>query len=312
MCGEALIDLIPSGPGDTFSSPWAALSAGGPLNSAIALARLGCEVEFLGRLGSDAFARQIESHLRANGVRLDLAVRTPEATSLAIVSLDDAGHASYTFHFGGTANFGWHADELAAVASGDRLGEEETWLHVASLATVVEPGASALRRWVGGLTNPVSLDVNVRPTVIPDPGAYWAAVEPWLEILSGRGLLKASDEDLAFLAGPAGLPADTEGQAVELHRRYGIPRIALTLGPDGALGLDGEHGVVRVPGRAVDVVDTVGAGDTFMAGLLAALADSPEDLPAALRTGVAASALVCARRGANPPSRAEVDALVMG
>ena len=113
VCGEALIDLVPAGgTGDTRSSTWRALSAGGPMNSAIGLARLGAPVEFLGRLGDDAFAAQLRSHLAANGVGSALVVDAAEPTSLAVVSLDGAGKASYTFHFSGTANFGWRAADL--------------------------------------------------------------------------------------------------------------------------------------------------------------------------------------------------------
>ena len=307
VCGEALIDLIPDGPGDTLATPWKALSAGGPMNTAIALARLGHDVQFLGRLGSDGFAAQIQSHLAANGVGLDLAVHADEATSLAVVSLDEEGHATYTFHFAGTANFGWRPEELAGVSGAPAHPDADTVLHVASLATVVEPGASVLRAWVASLPNTVSCDLNVRPTVITDPAEYWRRVEPWLEVLGGRGILKASDEDLAFLAEAAGLPAALEEMVPELARRYGIRRIIITRGPDGVLGFDGAELLVE-PGRPVDVVDTVGAGDTFMAGFLSHLADDPDDLAGALAWGVGASAIVCSRRGANPPTRAELTA----
>lgn len=307
VCGEALIDLIPDGPGDTLATPWRALSAGGPMNSAIALARLGHDVQFLGRLGSDGFARQIQSHLEANGVGLDLAVHADEATSLAVVSLDDEGHASYTFHFAGTANFGWQPDELAGVADADAHPDADTVLHIASLATIVEPGASVLRAWVASLPGTVSFDVNVRPTVITDPAEYWRRVEPWLEVLGARGILKASDEDLGFLAEAAGLPTDLEQMLPEIGRRHGIRRIIVTRGPDGVLGLDGDRLLVE-PGRPVDVVDTVGAGDTFMAGFLSHLADAPDDVAGALAWGVGASAIVCSRRGANPPTGAELAA----
>ena len=138
VCGESLIDLVPTAPaGDTRASGWRALSAGGPMNTAIGLARLGNPVEFLGRLGDDAFAGQLRRHLAANGVGTALAVDAPQPTSLAVVSLDEAGKASYTFHFAGTANFGWRADELPELGGDD-------WLHVASLVTVVGPGHTVL------------------------------------------------------------------------------------------------------------------------------------------------------------------------
>lgn len=304
VCGEALIDLVPgAATRDTRASSWHALSAGGPMNSAIALARLGRPVEFLGRLGGDAFADQLRRHLDASGVGTRLAVATDEATSLAVVSLDDAGHASYAFHFAGTSNFGWAPDELPALGEGD-------WLHVASLVTVVRPGHAAVLDWVRAGTGPCSLDVNVRPGVQPDMAAYWADIEPWLAAVGARGgLVKGSDEDFAHLADASGLPADPDALCAALRERYGVRWAVVTLGPDGAVGA-GPDGVASVPGRRVDVVDTIGAGDTFLAGLLDALVGAGAPLADALRRGIVASALVCEREGADPPTADEVDGVL--
>lgn len=314
VCGEALIDLSPgdSAPGTTFRSSWDALSAGGPLNTAIALARLDQPVEFCGRLSSDHFGRQLRSHLAANRVGLDLLVVSDQPTSLAVVSLDEQQNATYTFHFAGTANFGWVPDELPDL-------DEDDWLHVASLATVVDPGAGVLLEWFGGSAARVSLDVNVRPSVIPDPDAYWARVEPWLVAVGRRdGVIKASDDDVRFLARATGAvrggageddPVAVLGAWVE---RFGAAVGVLTLGAHGAAAVPAGGDVVRRPGRRVEVVDTVGAGDTFMAGFLAAYAARPDDLAYALDRGIAASALVCGRQGPQPPTDDEVGRLVRG
>lgn len=301
VCGEALIDLVPAEPSaSTRASTWRGLSAGGPMNTAIGLARLGSEVDFLGRLGDDAFADQLRAHLAANGVGGQLAVHTAEPTSLAIVSLDAAGKASYTFHFAGTANFGWRPDELPGLAPG-------TWLHIASLVTVVGPGDAVLREWVRAGSGPLSVDVNVRPTVITDPEAYWAKVEPWLEAVGARGgLVKGSDEDFAFLAEAGDLPEDPEALVVTLRDRYGLGGVVITRGPEGATVGDAS-GVVTVGTRPVTVVDTIGAGDTFMAGLLAAHVGQGLPLAESVRHGVEAARLVCEREGADPPTRAELD-----
>ena len=123
VCGETLIDLVPAGDetgagdGDTFSSTWLALSAGGPMNSAVALGRLGADTHFLGRLSSDSFGAQLRGHIEGAGVSLDLATESSQATSIAVVSLDAEGAASYTFHFAETANFGWQQDDLPALNS---------------------------------------------------------------------------------------------------------------------------------------------------------------------------------------------------
>lgn len=305
VCGEALIDLIPDLDAErsTISSIWDARSAGGPMNSAIALARQGQRVEFLGRLGSDRFGRQLTSHLEANNVGLKLAAETSQATSLAIVSLDSKGHATYNFHFSNTANFGWQANELPELGVND-------WLHIASLVLVVPPGDAALLEWVKGGTTPMSIDVNVRPTVMPDPEEYWTKIEPWLIAVGARrGIIKGSDEDIAFLAGPARLPRLAGNAGVKLARRYGAPWVVLTLGEDGAVACNAEGDIIRVPVRPVDVVDTVGAGDTFMSGFLSAYVGDQLSLRDSLRRGVVASSIVCTRKGANPPTMEEIEAL---
>lgn len=304
VCGEALIDLVAQAdPPDTHRSGWDALSSGGPMNSAVALARLGEPVQFLGRLGSDLFAVQLRSHLLATGVGLDLAVGAEAATSLAVVWLHDGGKASYTFHFAGTANFGWQAAELP------ELGPDD-WLHVASLALVVEPGASVLLEWVrsqGARVGGLSIDLNVRPSVVDDPARYWAAIEPWLQVVGAAGgVIKASDDDIEFLTRATGGGGAVE-EAARWAASYPEALVVVTLGPDGAASVDQQGAVLREPGIPVEVVDTVGAGDTFMAGFLQAYVTTPADVAAALHRGVAAAAIVCRRRGANPPTAAEVD-----
>lgn len=302
VCGEALIDLIPTGAGSTLASDWVAQSAGGPMNTAIALARLDHEVEFLGRLGDDAFAAQLRSHLAANGVGTTVAVAASAPTSLAIVSLDAAGKASYTFHFAGSANFGWTPADLPSLAADD-------WLHVASLVSVVDPGAEPLLAWVRAGRGPLSFDVNVRPSVLPDPQEYWARVEPWLVAVGERGgLVKGSDEDFAYVAGPGRLPADPEELALTLQGRYGVRTVAITLGGEGALAASDDE-VVRATTSPITLVDTIGAGDTFMAGLLSGLVADGLSLQRSLQRAVDAAALVCTRQGANPPTRDEVAAM---
>ena len=174
------------------------------MNSAVALGKLGCDTHFLGRISRDAFGRQLRQHILEANVTLDLATESSQATSIAVVSLDEHGVASYTFHFNDTANFGWQVDDLPVLNSND-------WLHIASLSCVVSPGAEVLLDWMQDVKAGVSYDINVRPTVITDPDAYWSKVQPWLRVVGRRqGIVKASDEDINFLADAASSGAGGE------------------------------------------------------------------------------------------------------
>jgi fructokinase len=314
VCGETLIDLVPadSNQTDAQRSTWLALSAGGPMNSAVALGRLGADTHFLGRLSKDAFGRQLRRHILNANVHLDLATESSQSTSIAVVSLDEAGVASYTFHFHDTANFGWQVDDLPTLTDSD-------WLHIASLSCVVSPGAEVLLEWMRGVTCGVSYDINVRPTVISDHEVYWTKVQPWFRVVGQRGgIVKASDADIDFLAqapgsgaaAPAGKSYDPVAVASEWMERYGLGLAVVTLGAGGAAAVESGGQVTRVPGFPTQVVDTVGAGDTFMAGFLDGWVRLDQDLKASLRRGAAAASIVCSRQGAQPPTSAEVDELI--
>jgi fructokinase len=226
------------------------------------------------------------------------------------VSLDEHGVASYTFHFNETANFGWQVDDLPALNVDD-------WLHIASLSCVVSPGAEVLLDWMQNVRAGVSYDINVRPTVITDPDAYWSKVQPWLRVIGRRqGIVKASDEDINFLANAAGSGAGDQsaGDPVELAGRwveqYGLGLGVITLGPGGGAAVEPGGNITRAPGFPTKVVDTVGAGDTFMAGFLDGYVKRQLGIEASLERGAAAASIVCSRRGAQPPTSAEVDDLI--
>ena len=310
VCGETLIDLVQAdaGSGDSFSSTWLALSAGGPMNSAVALGKLGADTHFLGRLSRDAFGRQLRQHILEANVKLDLATESSQATSIAVVSLDDQGVASYTFHFQDTANFGWQIDDLPELSSDD-------WLHIASLSCIVSPGAEVLLDWMRDIKSGVSYDINVRPSVITDPDVYWSKVQPWLRVVGRRqGIVKASDEDIKFLAVAEASGADQGGNPVELAatwvEQYGLGLAVVTLGPAGGVAIEPGGTVTRVGGFPTKLVDTVGAGDTFMAGFLDGWVKLNQGLEASLERGAAAASIVCSRRGPQPPTSAEVDDLI--
>jgi fructokinase len=311
VCGETLIDLVQAdvASNDSFSSTWLALSAGGPMNSAVALGKLGADTHFLGRLSRDAFGRQLRQHILEANVKLDLATESSQATSIAVVSLDDQGVASYTFHFNDTANFGWQIDDLPELSDDD-------WLHIASLSCIVSPGAEVLLDWMRDVKAGVSYDINVRPTVITDPELYWSKVQPWLRVVGRRqGIVKASDEDIKFLAkADAGGARQNGGDPVELAgtwvEQYGLGLAVITLGPGGGVAIEPGGNITRMPGFPTTVVDTVGAGDTFMAGFLDGWVKLHLGLEASLERGAAAASIVCGRRGPQPPTSAEVDDLI--
>jgi fructokinase len=311
VCGETLIDLVQAdvASNDSFSSTWLALSAGGPMNSAVALGKLGADTHFLGRLSRDAFGRQLRQHILEANVKLDLATESSQATSIAVVSLDDQGVASYTFHFNDTANFGWQIDDLPVLSDDD-------WLHIASLSCIVSPGAEVLLDWMRDVKAGVSYDINVRPTVITDPELYWSKVQPWLRVVGRRqGIVKASDEDIKFLAkADAGGARQNGGDPVELAgtwvEQYGLGLAVITLGPGGGVAIEPGGNITRMPGFPTTVVDTVGAGDTFMAGFLDGWVKLHLGLEASLERGAAAASIVCGRRGPQPPTSAEVDDLI--
>ena len=228
-----------------------------------------------------------------------------------MVSLDEDGVASYTFHFDDTANFGWQVDDLPSWT-------EDDWLHIASLSCVVSPGAEVLLEWMRG----VRLRGVVRHQRAPDGDrptrtTYWGKVQPWLRVLGQRGgIVKASDADIAFLAQAPAVQAATPGisDPVELAaswvEQYGLALGVITLGPGGGAAVEPGGGTTRVPGYP-DHSDRHGRGWRHLHGGVSRRADQPgPDLESSLRRAAAAASIICSRQGAQPPTSAEVDELI--
>jgi fructokinase len=307
VCGETMTDLLPvDGPGSPGGT-YAAVTGGGPANTAVALARLGTPVHLLGRLSGDGFGRAARQRLEVAGVGLSLVREAPEPAPLAVASLDPDGSAAYVFYTAGTADFGWRADELPALPAGAAV------LHAGSLALMTPPGAGALlelvRREAGRRL--VSIDPNVRPQAA-SPQAYRARWAEWLPLAA---LVRVSTDDLGYVH-PGDDPVEVARGWVEAAD--GPSLVVVTAGAGGATAVGG-FGVVHVAAAPTRVVDTVGAGDAFQAGLLDALwragVGDPErlaalngaEIDAALRFAAAVAAVTCARRGADPPYRSEVE-----
>jgi fructokinase len=305
VCGEALIDLIKQPNGS-----WIAHNGGGPLNTAKALAQLGEPTEFLGRISKDTFGNQLLAEINHYGVGTKYLISAAEPTSMAVVQLDATGSASYSFYLTQTSNFSWQTAELPT-----QIADLQA-IHIGTLALVIPPSDSILLNWFNELDQRplVMIDLNVRPSVIPDSIDYRIKLEPWLEFAD---VLKVSEEDLLFLYPDQGW----QEVANILLKRYPISLISVTLGSSGA-ALVTRDLVVFENAPKVNVIDTVGAGDTFSAALLhkfeklgllskGSLADINSDqLQTVLHFAVNAAALSCTKAGAVPPTLHEIESFL--
>ncbi len=293
VCGEVLIDILPTGP----------VVGGGPANTAKALARLGHDVHFIDGISTDAYGVSARAELLRDGVNLDLALASDKPTCTATVTLDAAGGASYEFLIDGTATFDFASSWLP-----DPYRHQPEVLHIGTLVTMIEPGASALYDWAMQVAElaPIVFDPNIRPSVQPDRDLYEAAVEKWAAL---SAVIKVSDDDLAWLF---------PGQAIEdVANRWindGAFLVVVTQGANGLMGYTSD-GRVEVPGVKVDVVDTVGAGDTVGAIVVEAMLTHGlvelrgELLRGVLARAAAAAAITCSRKGAQPPFKHELPSI---
>ena len=296
VCGEVLIDILPSGP----------VVGGGPANTAKALARLGHDVHFIDGISSDAYGVSAKAELLADGVNLDLALASNKPTCTATVSLDAAGGASYEFLIDGTATFDFNSSWLP-----DPYRYQPQVLHIGTLVTVIEPGASALYDWAMQVAElaPIVFDPNIRPSVQPDRDLYEAAVEKWAAL---SAVIKVSDDDLAWL-----FPGQSIDDVANRWINDGVFLVVVTQGANGLMGYTSD-GRVEVPGVKVDVVDTVGAGDTVGAIVVEAmlahgLVELRGDiLRTVLARAAAAAAITCSRKGAQPPYKHELPIIEAG
>lgn len=306
VAGEALIDLIV---GEDPRHP-TAIPGGSPANTAIALARLGTPVAFLGRFGNDTFGDLLRANLTADDVDLTYAVAATQPTSLAVVTHTPTG-PTYGFHVAGTADWAWQAGELPV-----ELPADVRAVHTGSLALALEPGASVLGRWFAAQRahRVTSFDPNVRPALV-GPRAEYA--EKMTALWAVSDIVKVSVEDLGWVSPDLDPLAAARG----LQRDLDTPLVVVTLGGDGAIAL---HKGKTHHRRAepVAVVDTVGAGDTFTGGLLHWLDENDSlthdglrgltgaDLDHALEFAITVAGLACTRPGADPPRRAEAEAAI--
>ena len=317
VCGEALIDFTPTDiGGETAYIP---RPGGSPCNVAVGLARLGKRTAFIGKISSDKFGDMLHAYLAQNGVDLRLLARGNEPSALAFVLPSKGGGHDFAFYGRDTAEQQLaHADIPAA------LPHDLTALHFGSYSLMLGSSAqtyeSLMRR--ESKARIISLDPNVRPALYPNRTAYRKRIEG---LLPHAAIVKASEDDLAWLY-PGESPADVGARWLS----KGASVVVVTLGANGAIGLSAAananantdaaiNAVIHSPASAVDVADSVGAGDAFMAGLLArlddggllrrnALASLPNDaLADAMAYANRAAAVACTRPGADPPHKSDMN-----
>lgn len=295
VAGEALVDVVLDRDGDTAETP-----GGSPLNVAVGIARLDVPATLLTQVGHDERGGLIVRHVTASGAEIVAVPTTSGRTSLATAHLDEQGLASYDFDL----EWSLPRQELPACLA----------LHVGSLGTVLEPGRESVVDLVEQAVSRgtfVSFDANLRESFVDDRDRAWHQVR---EIGARSTLVKLSDEDAALLD-PGSDPDEVARTLLQGER---TDLVILTRGAQGATSFTPEGEVSARP-RTIEVVDTVGAGDAFMAATLAQLADldafrqpvaglGRAALEQLLRGAVEVAAVTCERRGANPPRRAELPA----
>lgn len=314
VVGENVMDLLPTAHGTDVLR---AAPGGGPANTAVAAVRLGLPTRFMARIGSDEFGARIRARLRAEGLDPAGLVAAEEPSGLAMATFREDGSARYDFRMADAADWFWRPEELPA-----ELPPSVDALHAASIALFREPGATLIEALMGREHGrgevTLSVDPNIREHVIGDPDTARALA---LRHLAQAHLVKASDEDLAFL-----FPELGAEQAVRAVAELGPSLVVATLGAEGALALRRGSGTTgpaeaRVPTPEVAVADTVGAGDSFMGALLhwldrnGSLGPDPAarlvaldegDLRALLAHAAAAAAHTVTRVGADPPTEAQL------
>jgi fructokinase len=285
VCGEVLIDILPTGP----------VVGGGPANTAKALARLGLQVDFIDGISTDAYGVTARKELERDGVGLTLALNSEKPTCTATVTLDSAGSASYEFLIAGTATFDFNDSWLP-----DPEALKPSVLHIGTLATIVEPASTTLHNWAIKCAEfaPIVFDPNVRSSVVGDREKYRSAVEKWVGISS---VIKLSDDDVSWL-----YPEESMDEVAKRWIAGGASLVVVTRGAHGIIGYT-EDGYEEVDGAKVTVVDTVGAGDTVGAILVEGIMKHSviglqgQVLNAVLHRAAIAAGITVSRAGAQPP-----------
>ena len=304
-CGEALIDMIPTATADGPDG-FVPHCGGAVFNTAIALGRLGVQTGMLTGLSNDMFGQQLVDGLKASHVDVSHVITSSRPTTLAFVRLV-VGHATYDFYDENSAG------RMLAPENMPTLPSEVTALYFGGISLACEPGADAYAALLEreGSSRAVMLDPNIRPGFIRDIERYRNRLD---RMIARSDIVKVSDEDLNWIIpDPLSLR-----EKVEALLEKGPSVIVLTRGGEGATGFLASGGEVQVPALKAKITDTVGAGDTFNAGVLAKLSElgqlhkaglarlSPDILHQTLAHGARVAAITVSRAGANPPWAGEL------
>jgi fructokinase len=299
VVGEALVDIVRRTDGSVSEHP-----GGSPANVALGLARLGRSAELLTWLADDAHGDLVRAHLESDGVRVLRGDRTAASTSTAAATLDPAGGATYDFDLEWDVPSTWDSEDEAPVV-----------VHTGSIAAVLPPGGEAVARLLAEhrSTSTVTYDPNLRPALMAAPAVTLPLVEA---LVAQSDVVKVSDEDLAWL-----MPGVAPAEIAEDWVRRGPAVVVVTHGGEGAFACTAAGDRLAIAAESVEVADTVGAGDSFMSGLIDGLwsagllgADRREALRAidaatleqVLVRCVRIAAITVSRPGANPPTSAEL------
>lgn len=306
VIGEALVDEVTD-----LSGGQKRIFGGSPANTALAFSRLGIKSFFKGRISHDQTGQQIKNYLITSGVDLTPSIEVSDRALIIQAKLQADGSANYFADLTGCSDFGWKDEELLTP-----LPDEVEIIHLGSLAAAVEPGASAIERWIERIKREkraaISFDPNIRPNLVTDAEALRNRVE---RLVALSDIVKLSHEDLAWL--------DAKKSTQEVARRWlslGAGAVIVTQAQNGATLYLENKMEFAFSAKKIDLVDTIGAGDTFTAAILTQLLEgnlisrkglSPEISDKTwielLENSLATAAITCSRAGANPPTRVEVD-----
>ncbi|WP_318592193.1 aminoimidazole riboside kinase [Enterobacter asburiae] len=281
VLGDAVVDLLPDGEGRLLQCP-----GGAPANVAVGIARLGGQSAFIGRVGDDPFGRFMaktlaDEKVEVKSMRLDPAHRT----STVVVDLDDQGERSFTFMVRPSADLFLESADLPTFSAGE-------WLHVCSIALSAEPSRSATFEAMAAIREAggyVSFDPNIRPDLWPDENALRRCLE---QALQSADVVKLSVEELAFLTGNVEVNVGLDALMARCPARL----VLVTQGKEGVIAWH-DGAVKHYPATPVECVDTTGAGDAFVAGLLYGLA-AGQDLTPVIALAQRCGALATTAKGA--------------